>query len=372
MRVFKRSGSWYLDVNLDGRRVRRLIKGAKTRSEAQAALTAVQADILRGQFNFKSEKKILFDDFAELYFERHSKPNKRSWKRDVTSIKALSGHFKGMPLSKITPFLIESYKLKRKEQVEVSSLNRELACLKNMFTKAIDWGFALENPVKKVKLFNEENRERWRILSSEEISALLSHCRSPLKETVLLALNTGMRIGEIMALRWDDVDFLNEYILIRDSKSGRSRKVPLNEIAKNALLSLREATGAYEFVFYNPRTRTYTKYPRKAFWNACRKAGISSLCFHDLRHHAASAMVQAGVDLHTVSKILGHSTIKLTMRYSHPGFDHTKNAVKALERIFDGKPAFEEKNGTNMAQAKTIIPATYRNKMISGTSQGDS
>lgn len=350
MRIYKRGLSWYLDVELEGRRVRKKVLGARTRTEAQAALAAVKTDILRGQFNFRKEKTILFEDFCGLYLERHSRPNKRSYPRDLTSTRALRQEFDGRTLSKITPFLIEGYKMKRKEKVEVSTVNRELALLKNMFTKAIDWGYAYENPVKKVKLFNEENRRRCRTLTPAEIEALLAHCRSPLKETVLLALNTGMRIGEIMALRWEDVFFNEDYIYVRDSKSGRSRKVPINRVSRDALISLQNRAGGSGFVFPNPRTGSFVKYPRKAFMNACARAGISGLRIHDLRHQAASAMVQAGVDLHTVSKILGHSTIKLTERYSHPGFDHTMEAVQRLECLFEKDRRDQKNYGTRMAQ----------------------
>ena len=354
-----------MDICLDGRRVRKIIPGARTRTEAQAALAAVKADILRGQFNFKTEKKILFEDFAELYLDRHSRPNKRSWRRDIVSLHALTPRFRGLPLSKITPFSIEGYKLKRKEEVEISTVNRELGLLKNMFTKAIDWGFASENPVKRVKFFNEENRKRSRTLTQDEVNSLLENSRTPLKETILIALNTGMRIGEIMALRWEDVHFEEGYLFIRDSKSGRSRKVPINRVATDALLILQKRAKGRDFVFPNHSTGTFTKYPRKAFLSACERAGIEGLWIHDLRHQAASNLVQAGVDLHTVSKILGHSTIKLTERYSHPGFDHTKDAVAALERFFDKKPGSQKKSGTNMAQTKIMEAVTRVNTMTS-------
>ena len=360
MRIYRRGQSWYLDFCHEGRRVRQLIRGARTKTEAQAALSAVKTDILRGQYNFRSENRILFEEFAEIYLEKYSIPNKRSWRRDITSVKALLPHFKGISLSKISPFLIEGYKLKRKGEVEVSTINRELAFLKHIFTKAIDWGYVLgnENPVKRVKLFNEQNRKRERILSQEELTALLSNCRTPLKETVLLALNTGMRIGEIMALRWEEVNLADSYILIKNSKNGKSRKVPINGVARCALNSLQDRAGSLEFVFPNYTTGSFTKYPRKAFQNACRRAGITGFRIHDLRHQAATAMVQSGVDLHTVSKILGHSTVKLTERYSHPEFDHTMDAVKKLESSFGQNKTGD---GTILAQQELPNAASARN-----------
>jgi integrase len=350
MRVYKRGQSWYLDICQEGRRTRRQIPGARTKTEAHAALSATKADLLRGEFNFKREKKILFGDFASFYVERHSKPNKKSWKRDIVSLNALLPCFKETPLSKISPFSIEGYKLKRKERVTVSTVNRELALLKNMFTRAIDWGFALSNPVRKVKLYSEENRKRERILTNEEISKFLLNSSSPLREFVLIAINTGMRSGEILALKWEDIDFRNDYVIVRQSKSGRSRKVPLNVVSKQAFEVLKHSNGSTDYVFFNPSTGRSIRSLKTAFKTACRKAGIHDLRIHDFRHYAASRMVQAGIDLHTVSKILGHSSIMLTMRYSHPGFDHTREAIKALERDYTSMDRIREKDGTDMAQ----------------------
>jgi len=350
MRVYKRGQSWYLDICQEGRRTRRHIPGARTKTEADAALSATKTDLLRGEFNFKREKKILFEDFASLYIERHSKPNKRSWKRDIVSLNALLPCFKETPLSKISPFSIEGYKLKRKEKVTVSTVNRELALLKNMFTRAIDWGFALCNPVRKVRLYSEENRNRERILSDEEISRLLRNSSSPLREFILVAINTGMRSGEILALKWEDIDFQNDYIIVRQSKSGRSRKVPLNEFSKQALGSLKHTNGSTDYVFFSSNTGKSIRSVKTAFKTACKKADIHSLRIHDFRHHAALVMVQSGVDLPTVSKILGHSSILLTMRYIHPGFDHTREAVKALEKDYTNMDVIREKDGTDMAQ----------------------
>jgi integrase len=346
MRVYKRGKRWYLDINFEGRRIRKVIKGARNKTEANAALAAIETDMLRGEFNFKKEKKILFEDFASMYFERHSKLNKRSWRRDICSIQVLSTYFKRMLISSIAAFHIEGYKSHRKKKVKGSTINRELACLKHMFTKAIAWGYVTSNPVKGVR-FNEENgAEHWQILTRDQIIRLLTNCKSPMKEIIQLALTTGMRRGEILALKWGDIDFQSEYILVRKSKSGRSRKVPLNDVSLRTLLDLKEENGAFDYVFFNKQTESFLKDPKRAFKTACKKSGVVNLRFHDLRHNAATFMIQDGADIHTVSKILGHSDIRVTMKYSHPDFDGRKKAAKSLENMFSLSEAY----GTNMAQ----------------------
>jgi hypothetical protein len=102
--------TWYIDYYADGRRVREAVSERKT--EAQAALEAIKTDIRRGEYRFKKDKRIRFEDFAKEYLE-YAKRNKRSWLRDEIILKHLEPHFKGMILSKITPFHIEEYKKKR-------------------------------------------------------------------------------------------------------------------------------------------------------------------------------------------------------------------------------------------------------------------
>lgn len=345
MRVYKRGKSWYLDVNFEGRRKRKKIPGARTKSDAQAALVATKTDILRGEFKFKQERKILFEDFAREYLE-YAKVNKKSWKSDQTSLSKLKSFFKEMRLSKITPRLIEEYKQERIQKVKPASVNRELACLKFMYSLAKKWKLADENPVKEVKLFQERKIEM-RILDREEINKLIKASSAHLKSIIIIALNTGMRKGEILNLRWNDVDFDKSFIFIRETKSGIPRKIPMNYIVTKALKSMNRES---ESVFYNPDTNGHIKDVKRSFKTVCRKVGVHDLRFHDLRHTAATYMVTGGIDLVTVSEILGHSDIKMTMRYAHPTPENRRKAVNVLAFIFSQRDASREKSGTDMAQ----------------------
>ena len=134
-----------------------------------------------------------------------------------------------------------------------------------------------------------------------------------------------------MGLRWRDVDFVKGFILIEDSKSGKARKIPMNGLILDLL---RDMKGESDFVFPNAETKTHVLDVKTAFRGACRRAGITGLRFHDLRHTAASRMIEAGVDLVTVSRILGHASIQMTMRYAHPTPENMRLAVEKLSDIF--------------------------------------
>lgn len=326
MGIYKVKDKCYIDFYADGRRIRKSVGSEK---DAENALAAVKTDILRGELRFKKESKIRFEDFAKEYFE-YSKVNKKSWERDRTSLKALTEFFDNILLSKITAGYIEKYKTKRIGEVSSASINRELACLSAMFSLAKKSKFVDENPVREVSKFQERKLEL-RILSKEEIADLIEKSSGHLRKIIILALNTAMRRGEIFALKWKDVDFEKGFIYIAVTKSGVMRKIPMNSLVIEALKNMKREN---EFVFFNSKTEKSLTTVRRAFKTACQKADINSLRFHDLRHTAATYMVMGGIDLVTVSEILGHSDIKMTMRYAHPTPENRRKAVDVLAVAF--------------------------------------
>jgi len=177
-------------------------------------------------------------------------------------LKGLIPYFGDKYLHEITTWFIEKYRHERRTEnhkspdksIKPATLNREIALLKHMFTKAIEWGFLKENPAKSIKLLKENNR-RLRFLSEDEINRLLTSCSGYLRDIVLLALNTGMRKGEIFNLKWQDVDLDLRMIHVSDSKNYEARDIPINDILYETLKALREKSGeGQEYVFVNPKT----------------------------------------------------------------------------------------------------------------------
>lgn len=332
MGIYKVGNTYYIDYYCEGRRVRE--PASKRKAEAKEMLEARKTDIKRGEFQLPGKRKIKFEDFAEEYME-YAKTNKRSWIRDEMVLRHLIPYFKGIPLSKINPKQIENYKQMRLEQVKPATINRELALFKFMFSLAKKWKYANENPVKEVK-FLHERQLITRILNKEEAMKLIAVAGDRLKPVIMLALNTGMRSGEILNLRWNDIDFDKQFIYIKETKSGVMRKVPMNSLV---IKTLKKVKKENEFVFQNPETKEGLKYTKTAFHNARRKAGLEDFRFHDLRHTAATWMITAGIDLVTVKEILGHADIKTTMRYAHPTPENKKKAVNTLAAILGEKVA---------------------------------
>lgn len=339
MKIYQRGQRWYIDHYYEGRRIRKKVGSKK---DAENALAAVRADILRGEYRFKLDKKIRFEKIAEKYLEYGKVNKKRSLERDRWSIENLKSHFKGMLFSKINPLHIEDYKKKRLENVQPATINRELATLKHMFNLAKKWKIAYENPVNDVKFFQERKIEM-HILTEDEADRLIDASPDYLKPIIIVALNTGMRRGEILKLRWNDIDFNKHYLFIKETKSGIPRKVPMNSLVAEALKNINRESN---FVFYNSKTDERLKNIYKAFKIACKTIGIPDLRFHDLRHSAATLMVTGGIDLVTVKDILGHSKIEMTMRYAHPTPENKRKAVAVLEAVF------RKKMDTNRSHSK--------------------
>ena len=323
---------YYIDYYVENERIREKVGISKTLAEN--ALRKKQIEIAEGKFLDKRKlKKIKFNDFVDEYIEIYLKHN-RSWpKADACNIKCLKSFFGGKYLYEINQMTVEKFKTERSEQVSPAGVNRALARLKSIYNKAIVWGkFDGKNPVKGVK-FLTENNKRLRYLEKEEISRLLNNCEAHLKPIVITALNTGMRKGEILNLKWQDVDFRRNIIHIYKTKNNEKREIPMNEMVKTALVKVRKNPNS-PYIFNRFNDKPYLNV-RKSFFTALKKSGIIDFRFHDLRHTFASQLVMSGVDLNTVRELLGHKTLDMTLRYSHLSPDHKKRAVAILNTHLD-------------------------------------
>jgi site-specific recombinase XerD len=140
-----------------------------------------------------------------------------------------------------------------------------------------------------------------------------------------------MRKGEILGMKWSQVDFSRSYIKVERTKSGKTRFIPMNSIVESTLKDVADKKDHDQYVFWNSKTHKPIQDVKVGFKNACKRVGIKGLRFHDLRHNFANKLVENGVDIVTVSELLGHSDINLTVkRYSHPSPSHKKQAVESL------------------------------------------
>jgi integrase len=335
MSLYRRGKSWYYDFMYRGQRYTGNI-GPVSRTVAKEIMAKKKAEAVEGRYELPSKKPSpRLDEFAKEYFAYYQ-ANRRpqSIQRHKTAYRALQPTFGHQRLADISPLAIERYKRQRQGAgVSGVSINRELAFLKNLYSKAMEWDKVGDNPVKKVRLYREDNA-RTRFLTDNEEASLLACCRPQLMPLVVTALHTGFRKSELLSLTWQDVDFKRGVVTVRAgyAKNGEARSVPMNQVLTDTLktVKLQEIEG--ERVFCNRHGQPYSSF-RTAFERAVRQAGIADFTFHDLRHTFASRLVMAGIDLPTVKELMGHKDIGMTMRYAHLSSDHKQAAVKKLEKV---------------------------------------
>jgi integrase len=349
--------SYYADF-YDHNGIRRRIPigkvGIITKTMAHSALKAVVGEVVQGRFNLEETKKpIPFNKLADDYLKWAKVNHRCSW-RDQQIVNLALRFFKGKSLSQITAWDIERYKKERKEKGrKPATINRELTVLKRMFNLAIQWKLTKANPVKGVKLMDIP-KSIYRVLEDDEFEKMYQTASPEFKPVLLCAFLTGMRRGEILNLKWKDVDFRKGYILIKETKNNESREIPLPDVLKETLLRLRN--GENEFVFQYFKDKSLETFYRE-FWKARENAGVDCT-FHSLRHTFASNLVtRLKEDMVTVMELTGHKDIRMLKRYSHTKEELKKEAMTKLENL--SKSILTNSNGQDMGRIELNKKPTH-------------
>ncbi len=261
------------------------------------------------------------------------------------------------------PKIDKSGKIIEAGPLKDTSSNRVLSTIKHMFSKAVEWELVEETTLKKirkVKLPQEVGRLRY--LSAQEAQNLVSVCDEHLKPIVVTALHTGMRRGEILTLKWDNVDLQHGFILLDKTKNKTRREIPINNTMKALLQDILnnrprryvEKNGKKDlvttpYVFSDPETFKPYGSVKHSYASAVKKAGLQDFHFHDLRHTFASlAMMSGKIDITTLSKILGHKSLKMTMKYAHLAPAHLQKAVFVMDEVYNPQ---KSPTGTKLVQS---------------------
>jgi len=370
MAVYKRGKFWWISYTVNGKRIQKAMGTVK--STAVAVLEKTRVEIRAGRYIDEEMAALPFEDLAGKYLEWAKV--KKSYQSISACVAPSVEHFKGRMAHTITELDVENFRAIRKDAPifkgtdgerprSASTVNHELASLKHIFNKGMAWGILGKNPAAKVQKL-PETKGRTRFLSAEEVERLLEAAPVHLRPIIIMALETGMRRGEILGLKWTDVDMKNSMAYVGETKTNTPRHVPMSGRLRATLAALPRRLGT-DYVFtgairHTPaggRLRRPLNQPvgkiglpfrdvDTAFRNACTSAGIVDFHFHDLRHTAASHMVMAGVPMRTVGEILGHKTATMTERYSHLTPEHKRDAIEKLSAYYSGGGA------TNLLQKR--------------------
>jgi integrase len=305
-----------------------------------------------------------FEDFltmryADVIADRKAKD------ATLAAIRAVFSDLLDKPLSAITSWHMVQFKAKRKRDgIAPATINRDLDRLRAALNSAVKLGLLARNPAAGVERPTVDNK-RVRYLSADEEKrlrkALMERERERRRQRlsgnawlakrgneqrhtwaadefcdhlaplVLLALNTGLRRGELLGLTWDRVNWEHKQVTVAagTAKSGKERHLPLNAEALDVLTRWRRTRAGDGLVFPGASGSRLT-HTKRSWESLLKSASIADFHFHDLRHHFASRLVMAGTDLYTVQQLLGHSDSELTQRYAHLSPEHNAAAVARL------------------------------------------
>jgi integrase len=365
-----------------------------TVAEAREAAREFLASVERGEDPTAPEKVLTLGEFLKDKYEKWVLDNRKSGNLTIAMIKSNFEFLFDTPLEDITVGMIEEWRTdkKRKDGVKASSLNRMVTSLKAAVNWAAKRDIIESNPlakleplperdsVKKVRYLTESERERLMAALDEREQAMRdgrdSHNEwlvdrdlktrpriregvfvDHLKPIVILALSTGIRRNSLLSLEWGDVNFADRTILVRaaTSKSDKEYYVPMSDLVFETLKIWHKQSKRAEpgnLVFPSPKTGKKMGSCESAWDNILEKAEIENFRWHDMRHDFASQLVMEGVDLNTVRELMGHSDLKMTLRYAHLAPENKLQAIKVLDRkrqqtILPGTP-----KASNDAQAQ--------------------
>jgi integrase len=375
--IRKRGKGYQIDYfDPTGNRVR---KSFRKKKDAEAELGKRVSLIAEGRYlDVKKEYKTMLKDVLTKYKENH---------QHQASFKTGKGYYlenfreyfgESTLLANIRYMNLETYRNHLRQKITKNktiradaSVNREMSCLHHIFTKAFEWEMIEQNPFDKGKsLILKENNQRLRFLNEDEILKLLDACPDYLRNIVECALNTGMRKGEMLSLKWNQIR--NGFIYLDKTKTMEPRQIPVNDTLKVLFKSVRKEHGfkskcvfLYDGQIIETKTGNVRK-PKKnaeakpvteikrSFSSALKRAGIVDFRFHDLRHTFASQLIMKGGTLKDVQELLGHKTMTMTLRYAHLTQEHKRKAVNLLNGLTAPKNDDCHKTVTFPDQEKSV------------------
>lgn len=345
-KAFGRDRKYRVSVSVKGKRQNRIVDNLTIAREVEGAL---KGDMVRDEFEIADhrtqDRPVTLADVWERYLPL-AQSEKKTWKCDQYNYEThLAPRFASKPLENIALFDIQRMKRemraaknKQGRPFTDATIKHQLVLLRHLFTLAKKWRiFKGENPVDPDEIPKLDNEKTER-LSDEQAARLMNVLDTwPCKETVTFirfAMYTGTRRGELFKLAWDDIDLERGTITLRAPKGGKTTTIPVSDSALDVLRGT-PVTSKYVFPGKGGEQRTDFKKP----WQKIRKAaGLpADFRFHGLRHHFASSLVDNGVDLYTVQKLLTHKDSRTTQRYAHLSDKTTREAAQKSGELLTQK-----------------------------------
>jgi integrase len=344
MGLYRRPNSavWWMTFTYEGKTIRQSTK-TRHKKQAEQIWGNIQTQLIEDRwFNIDQLKRRKLREMIDK-FDRDCSSFKDYYqsKRDRSIFKHLYAYFGEDATLKQVAERVGEYELFRRRAEKPASpatIMKELSLLRRMFNVARkQWKWKLSNPVSDIELPKVRN-DRVRYLSNDELQRLFKVLQSGpewLWHAVALALGTGLRLGNVATLQWSEVSFSDRMIIIDAAKMKNETHlgIPIRDSVMK-VLRIREKMKISDFVLHDGGQPFYAVKIQRAFKAALKTARIKDFHWHDLRHCFCSYMRQKGVDLHTVSVLVGHRDQRMTQRYSHLNVESLRSAIEKVDFTF--------------------------------------
>jgi len=324
------SGKLYVKIKQNY--TRRYYK-VRTVGQGKALYTRLKAEILEGRYQPKKQEPLKIKEWINRCLEGSTNRDRlQERQRAIYWIEVLGNRnlsaISNEDLRHHQAVMLAKRNEKGQPQWSPATVNRYFSALRRILTLATQDGKLDRSPMRGIKFLPEPIKDRF--FTDEELGKIKTFMTKQEWNQIAFALGTCLRLSEQFCLRWDLVNFEDSVLSLPLPKGNKTRRVPLSEEAKTIL---RKEFSDSPWVFpdpMNPLTPLGRHAPSKAFKKVLKRLGIKNASWHTLRHTGASRLLRAGVDIFTVSKILGHSTIQTTMRYLHLVKDQLHDAVNKV------------------------------------------
>ena len=334
MILSKRSnGIYYVIYNQANGKRTRISTKSKMKVEALSFLSRFQKelDLRKNMKPVAVTLQVYCVKFLEYSKSVHTVLTHKGYDKTLSMLQEYLGK---IALQEITPVMMSEYLEQRIKTSSVYQARKDLICINSLFNKAVAEDYIEVNPCRKIKRIKIPQRQPI-FFSSEEFKCLLNKIQEEdFRDLITFAIYTGLRQMELITLQWSQVNFKDRYIILDNNanvtKSKRVRAIPLN-IEALQILTHRERIEKTEYVFTYKSKKIKAEFLSKRFKKYVIKAKLNpKLKFHSLRHSFASLLVQKGVTIYEVSKLLGHADVKTTEIYSHLRAEDLRSAIDKL------------------------------------------
>lgn len=316
------------------------------RKKAMEELKKISDGINPNEEKNKLRSEMTLKELFHEFMERYSKKTKKSWKHDEREIPRFLSHWFNRKLSNITTQQVQLLHEKIGDENGRYQANHLLERLSSMYNRAIEWGWDGKNPCVGVKKFKTQSRDRF--LLQDEFprfaKALIEEENIVARNYIMMSLLTGARKSNVLAMRWEEIDFSREIWRIPDTKNGYPQDVPLVSQAIELLKDIKE-TAINEWVFPSPILENgHLQDPKKAWKRILKRAGITNLRIHDIRRTMGSYEAITGTSLLTIGQSLGHRSTGSTEIYARLTNESIRDAMQiAVNKMIEISPELVNK-----------------------------